>query len=63
MADGVSVVIERITKGGAAFLQALQQHATLKPAAEAALNADAAFDLPKFLLESVQSGVIVDFAA
>jgi hypothetical protein len=63
MADGVSVVIERISKGDAAFLQALQQHAILELAAEAALNADKNFDLPKFLLESVQLGVIVDFAA
>ena len=60
-ADGVEVLIKRITGAGYAFVQALQQRATLETAASAALNVDAVFDLQGFLLESVQSGVIIDF--
>ena len=59
--DGVSVVIERVSAAGYAFLQALAQHATLENAATAALGIDAAFDLQGFLLESLRSGVIIDF--
>ena len=59
--DGVEVLIKRITGAGFAFLQALEQHASLEAAAAAALNLDNAFDLQGFLLESVQSGVIIDF--
>ncbi len=60
-ANGVEVLIKRITGAGFAFLQALRQHASLEAAATAALNIDEAFDLQGFLLESVQSGVIIDF--
>lgn len=59
--DGVSVVIERVTEAGYAFLHALGQRAAFEDAASAALEIDAAFNLQGFLLESVQSGVIVDF--
>ena len=58
--DGVSVVIERVSEAGYAFLWALAQRARLEDAATAALGIDAAFDLQGFLLESVQSGVIID---
>ena len=61
LADGVSVLIEQLSAAGAAFLSALAQQATLEVAAAAALDIDATFDLQAFLLESVQSGVIVDF--
>lgn len=60
-ADGVSVLIEYLSAAGDAFLRALAQQATLEAATTAALDIDAAFDLQAFLLESVQSGVIVDF--
>ena len=60
-ADGVEVLIERITGAGYAFLQALQQRAALETAASAALSVEAVFDLQGSLLESVQSGVIIDF--
>ena len=60
-ADDVEVLIKRISGAGFAFLQVLQQHASLEAAASAALNIDDAFDLQGFLLESVQSGVIIDF--
>ena len=59
--DGVSVVIERLTEAGYAFLLALGKRARLEDAAAAALDFDADFDLQGFLLESVQSGVIIDF--
>ncbi len=59
--DGVSVVIKRVSEAGYAFLWALAQRAHLEDAATAAFGIDAAFDLQGFLLESVQSGVIIDF--
>ena len=59
--DGVSVLIEHLSAAGDAFLRALVQQATLEAAATAALDIDATFDLQAFLLESVRSGVIVDF--
>ena len=61
LADGVSVLIEHLSAAGDAFLRALVQQATLEAAAVAALDIDATFNLQAFLLESVQSGVIVDF--
>ncbi|MCY7386823.1 MAG: DNA-binding domain-containing protein [Burkholderiales bacterium] len=61
VADGVSVLIDQISDPGYAFLQALRTCATLGEAATVALDIDATFDLQGFLLESVQSGVIVDF--
>ena len=59
--DGVSVLIERISPAGHAFLLALAQRATLESATTVALDVDADFDLQGFVLESVQSGVIIDF--
>ena len=59
--DGVTVLIERINAGEHAFLRALQGHATLDAAVNAAVSADAAFELQSFLLGAFQSGVIVDF--
>ena len=61
MGDGVSVVIERVNEAGYAFLHALGHRATLETAATSALAIDADFDLQGFLLESVQSGFIIDF--
>ena len=61
VADGVSVVIKQISIGGYAFLHALARSAALEEAATDALDVDADFDLQGFLLESVQSGVIIDF--
>ena len=58
--DGVSVLIRRISKSAHAFLHALQTQATLEGAAAAALELDAVFDLQGLLLESLQSGVIID---
>ena len=58
--DGVSVLIRRISKSAHAFLYALQTQATLEGAAAAALELDAVFDLQGLLLESLQSGVIID---
>ena len=59
--DGVSVLIERLPAAAYAFLHAITQHATLEAATAAALAVDDEFDLQGFLLESVQSGVIIDF--
>ena len=59
--DGVSVLIERIHAPGYAFLLALEKHATLEAATVAALKVDATFDLQGFLINAVQTGVIVDF--
>ena len=58
--DGVSVLTRRISESAYAFLCALQTQATLEDAAAAALELDAAFDLQGLLLESVQSGVIIN---
>ncbi|MEO8384166.1 MAG: DNA-binding domain-containing protein [Betaproteobacteria bacterium] len=59
--DGVSVIIERVGEAGYAFLRALAWHENLENAALAAHSIDAAFDLQGFLLQSVQSGSIIDF--
>lgn len=61
IADGVSVLIERVSGAGHAFLCAFARHATLEEAAAVAMEIDAAFDLQGFLIEAVQSGVIIDF--
>ena len=58
--DGVSVLTRHISESVYAFLCALQKQATLEDAAAAALELDAVFDLQGLLLESVQSGVIID---
>ncbi len=58
--DGVSVLIERLPAAAYAFLHAIAQHVTLEAATAAALAVDDEFELQEFLLESVQSGVIVD---
>ena len=59
--DGVSVVIKRLSEAGCAFLHALGQRATFEEVATSAFDLDADFDLQGFLMESVQSGVIIDF--
>ena len=59
--DGASVLIERVSGAAHAFLHALVQQSTLEEAAARALDKDTTFDLQGFLLESVQSGVIIDF--
>ena len=61
IADGASVLIERISAAAYAFLLALAQQATLETAAAIALDVDAEFNLQGLLAESVQSGVIFDF--
>ena len=59
--DGVSVLIKRISPTRYAFLRALQKRKTLNAANASALEEDVDFDLEGFLIESVHSGVIVDF--
>ncbi|MBL8522530.1 MAG: putative DNA-binding domain-containing protein [Betaproteobacteria bacterium] len=59
--DGNDIAIEALPHGAFRFLSALSCGAAMEPAAEAALAVDAEFDLQGFLLESVQSAVIVDF--
>ena len=59
--DGASVLIERLSGAAYAFLHALARQAAFADAAACALDTEATFDLQGFLLESVQSGVIVDF--
>ena len=58
--DGVAVMIKRVTLGEHAFLRALQEHATLSAAVNSAVSVDATFELQSVLLDTVQSGVIVD---
>lgn len=58
---GTEIAIEALSPGAFRFLSALSCGAAMEPAAEAALAADSEFDLQGFLLESVQSAVIVDF--
>ncbi len=60
--DGVEVVIESLSAGDFRFLGELRAQRTLEAASLAALEADAAFDLPHCLIAHVQSGAIVDFA-
>lgn len=62
--DAVDVAIEALPAASFAFLSAIAAGQALEAAAEAALAAPdggGAFDLQGFLLQSVQSGVIVDF--
>ena len=59
--DGNEIAIEALPAGAFRFLSALSCSGTLESAAEAAVAADDAFDLQGFLLQSVQSAVIVDF--
>ena len=59
---GVEVVIQSLNAGAWRFLHELLARHALEPAASAALEADAEFDLQGFLLESVQSGVMTDFS-
>ena len=59
--DGATVLIGRILAPEYAFLRELQQGATLETAAAAALQVDAAFDLQEFLIDTVESGVIIHF--
>ena len=62
--DGVSVevVIQSLSAGAWRFLRELQLRRALEPATVAALEEDAEFDLQEFLVEFVQSGVIIDFS-
>ena len=59
--DGVGVLIKRISPARYTFLRTLQQRKTLEAATASALEEDVDFDLQGFLVESVQSGVVVDF--
>ncbi len=59
---GVGVVIQCLPEGAWRFLCALRERGSLERATAAALEADSGFDLQGFLRESVQSGVIIDFA-
>ncbi len=59
--DGNEIAIEAMPAGAFRFLSALSCGGTMESAAEAAFAADGEFDLQGFLLESVQSAVIVDF--
>lgn len=58
---GVDVMIQQLEEARHQFLAALTVGADLERAAEQALDANSSFDLQGFLLESVQSGVIVNF--
>ena len=60
--DGVEVAVRCLPEAPYRFLSALATGAKLEEAAEPALEADPDFDLQGFLIESVQSGVIVNFA-
>ena len=59
--QGIDVAIRQLTEAPCRFLAALTAGADLEQATEQALDANASFDLQGFLLESVQSGVIVNF--
>lgn len=59
---GVEVVIQSLPAGAWRFLYELQLRRALEAAAVAALEEDAQFDLREFLVESVQSGVIIEFS-
>ncbi|MEP7156800.1 MAG: DNA-binding domain-containing protein, partial [Betaproteobacteria bacterium] len=61
-AASVDVVIQALAPPAFAFLDELARHSTLEAAASAALAHDPEFDLQGFLIESVQSGMIVDFS-
>jgi hypothetical protein len=57
----MGVAIQAISAGASRFLRALQDRCTLETVAALALEAEVAFNLQDFLLECVQSGVIIDF--
>jgi hypothetical protein len=59
--QGSEVVIRSLPAAGFRFLSALSCGARFEPAAAASLGEEAEFDLQGFLIESVQSGIIVDF--
>jgi hypothetical protein len=59
--ESAEVVIRVMSPGAFRLLSALSCGAALEPAAEAAFGAEAHFDLQGFLIESAQSGIIVDF--
>ena len=59
--QGVDVAIRQLEEAPCRFLGALAMGADFEQAAEQALDANPSFDLQGFLLESVQSGVIVNF--
>lgn len=59
--QGTEVVVQSLPAAAFRFLSALSCGALFEPAANAALGEDPQFDLQGFLIESVQSGVIVDF--
>lgn len=56
------VVVRRLPPGGAAFIEALQQHRTLAEAAEHALSADTRFDLTGNLAGLIGSGAVTALA-
>ncbi len=58
--DGMAVVMRALDAGQAAFLRALADGQVLANAADAAIAADAAFDLQRTLIDAVQSSIIVD---
>jgi hypothetical protein len=60
--DGVEVTVRTLAEGAYRFLAALSAGADLERAAEQAIAADAGFELQGFLIEFVQSGVIVNFS-
>lgn len=59
--QGSEVVMESLPEAAFRFLSALSCGAPFEAAANASLSEEAEFDLQGFLVESVQSGIIVDF--
>lgn len=59
--QGTDVVMQSLPAAAFRFLSALSCGAPFEPAANAGLGEDPQFDLQGFLIESVQSGIIVDF--
>lgn len=59
--NGVEVAVRLLTEARYRFMTALIAGADLEHTAELAMDSDSSFDLQGFLLESVQSGVIVNF--
>ncbi len=59
--QGTEVVMQSFPAAAFRFLSALSCGALFEPAANAALSENPQFDLQGFLIESVQSGIIVDF--
>ena len=60
--EGVEVLIEAVDAAGFGFLDAVAAGQALETAAERALEVDPEFDLQGFLVDSVQSGILVNFA-